>query len=111
MNGSKSTFISSAAIQRRSAGAGSILYHLAAQHSLKSDDSTNALFSKVIPQSPVVLPLTEADLEDTFETYMKILGVRTLDEAKGLPTQNLMRANQELVSNEYYAEYNPGMSS
>lgn len=88
-----------------SAGAGSILYHLTAPESQTSNAGTNPLFERVIAQSPVILPDTQADTEDEFDSFLEILRVKTLDEAKGLSTEKLMHANQKLIENTYYASY------
>lgn len=88
-----------------SAGAGSILYHLAAGTDTSSSDP---LFERVIPQSPVILPHSETEIEKKFELFLETLDVKTLDGAKSLSTKELMQANKAVVADTYYASYDIG---
>lgn len=89
-----------------SAGAGSILYHLAAG---KSTTGPHSLFNKVIPQSPVILPHSEKETENKYADFLETLDVKTLADAKVLSTEKLMQANKAVVANTYYASYDLGM--
>lgn len=93
-----------------SAGAGSILYHVAALESGAYGVGMDSPFNQVITQSPVVLPHTEAETENKFSELLATLHVKTLEEAKNLSTKELMQANKELVENTYYASYDLGTS-
>jgi carboxylesterase type B len=79
-----------------SAGAGSILNHLAAPN-------TSSLFHQVIAQSPFQPHLVE--LDGTFSRFLHALKVKTLEEARKLPSKDLLRANQKVIEGTFYGSY------
>ena len=83
----------------QSAGGGAILNHLVAPN-------TSSLFYQVIAQSPIILPHPHSTaLDSTFSRFLHALNVSTLEEARELPSEDLLSANQEVIEGAFYASY------
>ena len=68
-----------------------------------------APFAQAIPQSPgfQVIPGTLLQ-QDIFNAYLALLNVKTIQEARKLPTQALMRANAIQVAMSSYGQFTYG---
>ena len=88
-----------------SAGGGSIMHQITAFGGLKGP----APFQQAIPQSPGFL-LVPGNLEQevTFQTFLALLNVSTLEEARRLPSSALVVANLIQVANSSYGDYTYG---
>lgn len=87
-----------------SAGGGAILNHLVAPNA-------SSLFTQVIAQSPIILPHPHSTaLDDNFSTFLHTLNVSTLEEARKLPSENLLSANQDVIESAFYGSYVYGES-
>lgn len=79
-----------------SAGGGSILLHMMAYGG--KNESHETPFVQAIPQSPYIEPTSNPD-GATFETFLDMLNVSSLDEARQLDENTLVEANAELCRN------------
>ena len=88
-----------------SAGGGSIMHQITAFGGLKGP----APFQQAVLQSPgfqnVVSNLQE---EQTFETFLSLLNVSTIEEARQLPSSALITANIIQVANSTYGDFSYG---
>ncbi|KAA6409016.1 MAG: carboxylesterase family [Lasallia pustulata] len=89
----------------QSAGGGSIMHQITAFGGLKGP----APFQQAIPQSPGFL-LVPGNLEQEviFQTFLALLNVSTLEEARRLPSSALVVANLIQVANSSYGDYTYG---
>ncbi|KXG50997.1 Carboxylesterase, type B [Penicillium griseofulvum] len=83
-----------------SAGGGSIMMQLTAYGRAISPP-----FAQIIAQSPAWEPGTKTSAveDDLLDTFLALLNVTSLEEARRLPTQALLDANYELVASRPYA--------
>jgi carboxylesterase type B len=83
-----------------SAGGGSIMMQLTAYGRAISPP-----FAQIISQSPAWEPGTKTPAveDDLLDTFLALLNVTSLEEARRLPTQALLDANYELVASRPYA--------
>lgn len=82
-----------------SAGAGSIVHHLTA-----FGGQGDALpFTQAVTQSPAFSVNSNSDTQNQrFQDFLNLLGVSCLDEARTLPSEQLIMANQNQVFNSSY---------
>lgn len=84
-----------------SAGGGSIEHQITAYGGL-----VPAPFAQAIPQSPGFLPITSnRQMEDTFNTYLSLLNVSTIEQARQLPYQTLAVANLIQIARSTYGTF------
>ena len=63
-------------------------------------------FQQAIPQSPGFQPfVSNHQQEGIFQDYLALLGVSTVEEARGLPYSDLVRANAMQVGGASYGQY------
>ncbi len=63
-------------------------------------------FQRAIPQSPALVPLPGIQQqEDTFQQFLSLLNISTLEEARMLPSDKLITANSKQISNAPYATF------
>ena len=66
-------------------------------------------FQQAIPQSPGFFPTASNLQQETiFQTYLSLLNVSTLEEARQLPSQALIKANLIQVANASYGDFGFG---
>ncbi|KAL6900031.1 Alpha/Beta hydrolase protein [Trichoderma evansii] len=70
-----------------SAGGGSVLFHMTADHGKGS-----GLFSQAIPQSPATIPTMQV-VEDSYSQFLSYLNVTSLEEARAADTKAVIAAN------------------
>ncbi|KAJ8114479.1 hypothetical protein OPT61_g3652 [Boeremia exigua] len=77
-----------------SAGGGSIAHHITAFGGRKG----KAPFQQAIMQSPgFILPAGKFEQEQNFQKFLSLLNVSSLEEARGLPTKDILTANEYQV--------------
>lgn len=88
-----------------SAGAGSIMHQITAFGGLKGP----APFQQAVLQSPA-FPNTPSNFqqETTFDAFLSLLNVGSIEEARQLPSSALIKANIMQVVNSTYGEYTYG---
>jgi carboxylesterase type B len=74
-------------VMGESAGGGSILFHITANHGKGS-----GLFSQAIPQSPAILPTLQV-ADDAYSQFLSYLNVSSLEEARAADTNAVIAAN------------------
>lgn len=73
-----------------SAGGGSILHHITAYGGVMGKPS----FQQALLQSPGFLPLPDTQRQDhTFQQFLDILNVTSIEQARALPTEDLITGN------------------
>lgn len=70
-----------------SAGGGSVLLHMTANHGKGS-----GLFSQAIPQSPAIIPTMQV-VKDGYSQFLSCLNVSTLEEARAADSKAVIAAN------------------
>jgi carboxylesterase type B len=80
-------------VMGESAGAGSVLLHM-----LAYGNNTRPPFTRGILQSPFV-QATATPLNDTFQNFLSLLNVSSLEQARKLEEKDLIAANMELIAN------------
>ncbi|KAL7931937.1 Alpha/Beta hydrolase protein [Trichoderma chlorosporum] len=96
-------------VMGESAGAGSIMFHLLAQGGKQP-----VPFQRAIVQSvPLSLLVDPAQQEDSFQEFLSILKVKTLDEARKLPSSALIAANARQIGAAPYNQFafNPSVDN
>jgi carboxylesterase type B len=84
-----------------SAGGGSVMHQITAFGGLKP-----VPFQRAIPQSPAFVPLpSNVEQENTFDQFLSLLNVSTLQEARELPSSELIAANNKQIFHAPYANY------
>lgn len=83
-----------------SAGGGSVLYQSTAY-----GGEGPQLFQQAIPQSPYVINITEIQQQRSLETFLGLLNVRSIEEAKELPTKAIQAVNRQMVENARFGTY------
>ncbi|KAM6477064.1 alpha/beta-hydrolase [Trichoderma sp. SZMC 28011] len=88
-------------VMGESAGAGSIMFHLLAH------GGKQALpFKRAIVQSiPLTVSVDPTQQESNFQKFLKILNVKSLEEARRLPSSALIAANVQQIGAEVYDEF------
>ncbi|KAL7815507.1 alpha/beta-hydrolase [Trichoderma gracile] len=87
-----------------SAGGGSIMHHITAWGGSKP-----APFRRAIPQSAGIVPVPgNREQEQTFNEFLALLNVSTLNEARALPSSELMAANLKQVAAAPYGAFSYG---
>lgn len=85
-----------------SAGGGSIMHHITAF----GGSSDAPAFQKAIVQSPGFFPIDqEAVSESTFQGFLGLLNVSTVDEARALPFGDIYAANAKQVGDAPYGQF------
>lgn len=88
-------------VMGESAGAGSIMFHLLAQ-----GGKHPVPFKRAIVQSiPLTVSVDPAQQESNFQKFLKILNVKSLEEARRLPSSALIAANAQQIGAEVYDEF------
>lgn len=88
-------------VMGESAGAGSIMFHLLAQGGKQP-----VPFKRAIVQSiPLTVLIDPAQQESSFQKFLKILNVKSLEEARRLPSSALIAANVQQIGAEPYNEF------
>lgn len=76
-------------VMGESAGGGSIMHQITAY-----GGTVTTPFQQAIPQSPGFLPVpSNYDQEEIFQEFLNILNVKTIEEARQLPSSTLIAAN------------------
>lgn len=94
-------------VMGESAGGGSLLHHITA-----FGGERKTLFQQAIPQSPGFTPIvTEAQNRAILDSFLGYANVTTLEQARALPSESLIRANVLQVGNAPYGSfiYNPSV--
>ena len=87
-----------------SAGGGSVMHQVTAFGGLKP-----VPFQRAIPQSPAFIPLpSNEQQENTFQHFLSLLNISTLQEARKLPSSTLIAVNYKQIFHAPYAEYISG---
>lgn len=68
-------------------------------------ESGKAPFAQAIPQSPAILP-TFIPVESEFDDFLALLNITSLDEARKLPSDDLINANTLQIGNTPSTSYN-----
>ncbi|RMY65726.1 hypothetical protein D0863_08922 [Hortaea werneckii] len=85
-----------------SAGGGSIMHQITAY----GGKNGPAPFQQAIPQSPGWQPIVSNQVEERqFSTFLDLLNVSTLDQARQLPSSALQEANMKQVGNAEYGTF------
>ena len=88
-----------------SAGGGSIMHQITAFGGLKGP----APFQQAILQSPAFQNIaSNLQQETTFDAFLSLLNVSTIEEARQLPSDALIKANIIQVANSSYGDYTFG---
>ncbi|KAF2233725.1 alpha/beta-hydrolase [Viridothelium virens] len=88
-----------------SAGGGSIMHQITAYGGLKG----RVPFQQAIPQSPGFFPLySNNQQEQTFQDFLSLLNVSTLQQARQLPSSALIQANTLQIANSSYGQFTYG---
>ncbi|KAL6831762.1 alpha/beta-hydrolase [Trichoderma camerunense] len=88
-------------VMGESAGAGSIMFHL-----LTQGGKQHVPFKRAIVQSiPLTVLIDPAQQESSFQKFLKILNVKSLKEARRLPSSALIAANVQQIGAEPYNEF------
>lgn len=92
-------------IMGESAGGGSIVHHITAWGGGKEPSP----FAQAIIQSPGFFPVASNNQqEDSFNQFLEILNVSTIQEARSLSTEKLQDANTKLVRGAPYGQFTVG---
>jgi carboxylesterase type B len=90
-----------------SAGGGSIMHQITAYGGLQGP----APFAAAVPQSPGFFPTVSSSiLEGQYDTFLALLNVSTLAEARKLPSSAIMAANAKQVASASYGTFVYGPS-
>lgn len=81
-------------VMGESAGAGSILHHMMAYGGSNKDHTTP--FAQAIPQSPFIEP-TSPPVDGSYEKFLSLLNVTSLQELRQVDEKALIAANTELI--------------
>ena len=66
-------------------------------------------FQQAIPQSPGFLPyVSDQQQEQTFQDFLSLLNVKTIEEARQLPFSKLLQANAQQVGASSYGTFTYG---
>jgi len=85
-----------------SAGGASIIYQITAF----GGSQGLVPFQQAIVQSPAyVSDLPVQQQEDTLQKFLRILNVSTIQQARQLPSENLIRANTKFIGESPYGNY------
>jgi len=88
-----------------SAGGGSIMHQITAYGGNKGP----APFQQAIPQSPGFIPVvSNQQQEQTLNTYLSLLNVSTIEQARQLPFSALQTANAIQVAQSPYGQFSYG---
>ena len=88
-----------------SAGAGSIMHQITAYGGSRGE----APFKQAILQSPGWSPITgNFQQEQAFQEFLSIMNVTTIQEARDLPSEALINANTQIVSQSPYGQFTFG---
>jgi carboxylesterase type B len=91
-------------VMGESAGGGSIMHQITAFGGVLGDGKVP--FQQAIMQSPGFQPIPSLfQQEETFITFLKLLGVSSIEQARKLPTKDLALANSMMVRNATYSTY------
>ncbi|KAL6862244.1 alpha/beta-hydrolase [Trichoderma novae-zelandiae] len=96
-------------VMGQSAGSGSIMYHLLAHEGKRA-----VPFKRAIVQSiPLTTLIDPAQQERNFQTFLSILNVTSLDEARRLPSSALIAANIQQIGAAPYNDFafNPSVDN
>lgn len=86
----------------QSAGGGSIMHHMTAN----GGQGAPPPFQQAIPQSPGWFPVTSRQVqEQTFQSFLEVVGVTTVEEARARPSTDLQRANAVQVGLAPYGRF------
>lgn len=90
----------------QSAGGGSIMHHITSYGGLKS-----VPFQQAIVQSPGWIPISGIDQQEKLvQLFLSMLGVRTIEEARLLPSKRIRAVNALMVGLSDYGQYTFGMN-
>ncbi|KAI9770428.1 MAG: hypothetical protein M1840_003314 [Geoglossum simile] len=90
-----------------SAGGGSIMHQITAYGGIPGDGKVP--FQQALMQSPGFVPTpSNFQQEEPFNAFLKFLGVSTIEEARGLPSEDLALASSLVVLNSTYGTYTWG---
>ena len=78
-----------------SAGAGSVMHHTTAYGGARADE--NKWFRQAIVQSPYVTRISKVEQQQAAGKFLDAAGVKSVEEARKLPTEVLMSANAKVV--------------
>jgi carboxylesterase type B len=68
-----------------------------------------APFQQAIPQSPGFIPIvSNQQQEQTFQDFLSLLDVKTIEEARKLPFSKLLQANAQQVGASPYGQFTYG---
>ena len=88
-----------------SAGGGSIMHQITAY----GGKSGPVAFAQAVLQSPAFWPVvSNQQQEQTFNSYLSLLNVSTIEEARELPSSELLAANFKQISLSTYGKYTYG---
>ncbi|KAI9792920.1 MAG: hypothetical protein M1816_001242 [Peltula sp. TS41687] len=91
-------------VMGQSAGGGSIMHHITSYGGSKP-----VPFQQAIVQSPAWNPITNAEQQEKLlQTFLSNLGVRTIEEARLLPTERIRMINSLMVALSSYGQYTFG---
>lgn len=88
-----------------SAGAGSIMHHITAYGGSKGEGQLP--FQQAVMQSASIHNPTQSKLleEQIFQSFLDAAGVRSLEEARSLPSETLQMANKKIIYSAPYGLY------
>lgn len=90
-----------------SAGGGSILTHITAYGG--REPAQKAPFSQAIIQSPGMIPVVgNYEPESSYKEFIDALNVTSLEGARQLSSEALIRANDQVVSNSVFGKFKFG---
>lgn len=88
-----------------SAGGGSIMHQITAYGNIDGPPP----FQQAIPQSPGFLPyVSNQQQETTFQDFLSLLGVKTIEAARQKPFSALLKANAQQVGASPYGQFTYG---
>ncbi|PBP16536.1 alpha/beta-hydrolase [Diplocarpon rosae] len=89
-------------VMGESAGGGSIMHQITAYGGTKG----KAPFQQAIVQSGAFLPVPHSEREeDIYAKFLRLAGVQSLDEARGLSTEKLRSVNEIMVGEAAYGDF------
>ncbi|PBP15781.1 acetylcholinesterase precursor [Diplocarpon rosae] len=89
-------------VMGESAGGGSIMHQITAYGGTKG----KAPFQQAIVQSGAFLPVPHSEREeDIYAKFLRLAGVQSLDEARGLSTETLRSVNEVIVGEAAYGDF------
>lgn len=96
-----------------SAGASSILQHLAAYGGPRAGrNKPPPKFKRAILQSPALSPVSDRGrMENVYQSFLKEVGVKDFDALQKAATKDLIRANSKTTYESPYGQFNYGMSA